>query len=40
VHRSRRLLIAESKATDSQGNLIARGSGNFMRSGIRLDGLE
>lgn len=39
VHRTRRLLIAESKAWDSQGNLIARGSGSFMRSQIRLDKL-
>lgn len=37
VHRTRRLLIAESKAMDSEGNLIARGSGTFMRSSIRLD---
>lgn len=37
VHRTRRLFIAEAKATDSEGNLIARGSGTFMRSSIRLD---
>jgi uncharacterized protein (TIGR00369 family) len=37
IHRTRRLFIAESKAEDSEGNLIARGSGTFMRSSIRLD---
>lgn len=37
VHRARRLFIAEAQATDSEGNLIARGSGTFMKSSIRLD---
>jgi len=37
VHQSRRLLIAEAKARDSDDNLVARGSGVFLKSSIRLD---
>lgn len=37
VHASRRLYVAESKAYDDEGRLIAAGSGDFMRSRIRLD---
>ena len=31
VHQSRRLVIAEAEAIDSQGRQVARGSGTFMR---------
>src|SRR6266508_3684160 len=36
VHQSKRLFIAES-AIDVGGTVIARGSGSFMRSAIRLE---
>ncbi len=36
VHSSRRLFLAEGEAFDSAGQLIARGGGCFMRSGIPL----
>ena len=36
VQASRRLIIAESVIVDSEENEIARGSGTFMRSKIRL----
>ena len=36
VHRSRRLYVAESQLTDSDGREIARGSGTFVPSDIRL----
>ena len=36
VHRSLRLILAESELTDARGRAIARGSGSFMRSEIRL----
>ena len=35
-HRSRRRYLADSQLFDSDGNLIARGSGTFMRSEIQL----
>ncbi len=36
LHRSRRLMIAESILRDSEGLEIARGSGSFMVSTIAL----
>lgn len=36
VHHSRRLLVAESVVTDTQGREVARGSGTFMPSAIPL----
>jgi len=36
VHRSRRLYVAESQLTDSDGKEIARGSGTFVPSDIPL----
>ena len=36
VHRSRRLYVAESQLTDSDGKEIARGSGTFVPSDIAL----
>jgi uncharacterized protein (TIGR00369 family) len=36
VHQSKRLFVAES-ILESSGDVIARGSGSFMRSAIRLD---
>ena len=36
VQASRRLIVAESVVVDSEENEIARGSGTFMRSKIRL----
>ncbi len=36
VHASRRLFIAEAEATDSQGHVVARGSGTFMKSRVAL----
>lgn len=36
VHASRRLYVAESILHDQRGRQIARGSGTFMRSGMRL----
>ena len=36
VHRSRRLFVAESQLVDSEGRQIARGSGTFVPSDIRL----
>ena len=37
VHRSRNLFLAEADLFDSQGHLIGRGSGSFMRSNIALN---
>jgi uncharacterized protein (TIGR00369 family) len=37
VHRSKNLIVAESVVLDSRGRPIARGSGTFMRSQIRLE---
>lgn len=37
VHRSRRLFLAEGEVRDDEDRLVARGSGNFVRSNIRLD---
>ena len=39
VNRSRRLLVAEGELRDSDGKLVATGTGSFMPSTIRLDGL-
>lgn len=36
AHRSRRLLVAEGTLLDAQGNQLARGSGSFLKSDIRL----
>jgi uncharacterized protein (TIGR00369 family) len=36
VHRSLRVILAESELTDAHDRPIARGSGSFMRSEIRL----
>ena len=36
VNQSRRLVTAEAELFDEQGNLLSRGSGGFMPSGIRL----
>lgn len=36
VHQSKRLFLAESSVT-VEGRVVARGSGSFMRSAIRLD---
>ena len=36
VHRSLRLILAESELSDGRGRPVARGSGSFMRSDIRL----
>jgi uncharacterized protein (TIGR00369 family) len=36
THRSGRLFFAESKLEDEEGNLIASGSGTFMRSKLAL----
>ncbi len=36
VSASRRLIVAEAEAVSSEGKLVARGSGTFMRSEIRL----
>ena len=36
VHNSRRLLIAEAVAVDSEGREVARGTGMFMRSDTPL----
>ncbi|MGD9900481.1 MAG: PaaI family thioesterase [Calditrichaceae bacterium] len=36
VNESKRLYIAESELFDSNGKIIARGSGTFMKSGISL----
>jgi uncharacterized protein (TIGR00369 family) len=36
VHRSRNLVIAEAVAYDSEGHMVARGSGTFMRSQVPL----
>ncbi len=38
VHRSRRLVVAESEILDEQQRPIARGSGTFLPSNIALDG--
>ena len=32
VHRSRRLFVAEAEVLDSQGRVVSRGSGSFMKS--------
>ena len=37
VHRSKRLFIAES-TVEVDGAVVARGSGSFVRSSVRLDG--
>lgn len=37
IHRSQRLILAESELTDDRGRPIAHGSGSFMRSSIPLD---
>jgi len=37
VHRSGRLFLAEGEVRDQEGHLVARGSGNFVRSNIKLD---
>jgi uncharacterized protein (TIGR00369 family) len=37
VNRSRSLLLAESVVQDSEGKIVARGSGTFMPSRIALD---
>ena len=39
VSGERRVLIAEARLVDAQGNEVARGSGTFMRSRIPLAGL-
>lgn len=36
VHASRRLYVAEAELTDGEGRQIARGSGTFMKSTVRL----
>lgn len=36
VHRSQRLILADSELTDDRGRPVARGSGTFMRSSVRL----
>ena len=36
VHRSQRVFVAASEVVDSNGQMIARGSGTFMRSTIPL----
>ncbi len=36
VHQSKRLFLAESQVTNSQGQEIARGSGSFMKSNMHL----
>jgi uncharacterized protein (TIGR00369 family) len=36
VHRSQRIFVAVSEVVDSNGQVIARGSGTFMRSTIPL----
>jgi uncharacterized protein (TIGR00369 family) len=36
VHRSQRLIVAESALTDERGRPIARGSGTFLRSSLPL----
>ena len=38
VHQSKRLFLAESILANGSGDVIARGSGSFMRSAIRLEG--
>lgn len=37
IHRSRRLFVSEGTLFDASGRQLARGSGSFMRSDIRLD---
>jgi uncharacterized protein (TIGR00369 family) len=37
VQASRRLFVAESELVDERGKPVARGSGTFLRSEIRLD---
>lgn len=37
VHASSRVYVADAVVHDSDGSLIARGSGSFMRSKIRLE---
>ena len=37
VSASRRLFVAESELVDARGRPVARGSGSFMRSEMRLD---
>ena len=40
VSQSSRVILAESTAKDGDGNEIARGSGSFMKSKLRLDGMD
>lgn len=37
IHESRNLLVAEADVRNESGELLARGSGTFMRSAIALD---
>lgn len=37
VNQSRRLVAAEAELFDQEGNLLAKGSGSFMPSGISLE---
>jgi uncharacterized protein (TIGR00369 family) len=36
VHSSQRLFVAEAEVTDSEGRVVARGSGTFMKSNVPL----
>jgi uncharacterized protein (TIGR00369 family) len=40
VSQSSRVILAESIAKDSDGNEVARGSGSFMKSKLRLDAID
>jgi len=40
VNRNRSQIIAESVALDAEGREVARGSGIFVRSQIKLEGIE
>ena len=40
ISGKRRVLVAESRLIDAEGDEIGRGSGTFMRSRIALSGLE
>jgi len=37
LHQTRRAFLAEARLVDSEGRLLATGSGTFMRSQIALD---
>jgi acyl-coenzyme A thioesterase PaaI-like protein len=37
AHRSRKQFIADAELFDSEGNMIGRGTGTFVRSNVRLD---